>query len=274
MPPRPTAHRPFWWTLALTACVASLGCGVSQPGELDTSASDAALTAGSLNDWSCHAPARDYSRVQFRGVTLNRYTISLIHRAEAIAQSKGLPTPFSFYQGSYNSSVGASAGTHSGGGAVDVVINGNNRSQYEGIAAALREAGFAAWHRQPPAFIYHIHAIALGDTDASSAARNQVRDYAEGRDGLADRGPDGDASVGRHAPAWANIAGGQKCDTGGGGGVPTGGSCVPGGLYCSGDKVTGDARTLYRCNGRATPTVVQRCASACLVRAGQDDVCR
>ncbi len=51
------------------------------------------------------------------------------------------------------------------------------------------------------------------------------------------------------------------------------GSCVPGGTYCGGDKVSGDPDTLYRCNAGGGPTVVQRCPGSCLVRPGQDDVC-
>ncbi len=50
-------------------------------------------------------------------------------------------------------------------------------------------------------------------------------------------------------------------------------SCVAGGLYCGGDKVSGDPDTLYRCNGTSAPTVAQRCAAGCVVRPGQDDAC-
>ena len=53
-----------------------------------------------------------------------------------------------------------------------------------------------------------------------------------------------------------------------------GGNCVVGGLYCGGDKVSGDAGTLYRCNGTGAPTVVERCSAGCQVNAGSDDACR
>jgi hypothetical protein len=62
--------------------------------------------------------------------------------------------------------------------------------------------------------------------------------------------------------------------SGGGGGGTSGGDCVVGGLYCGGDKVSGDASTLYRCNGTSAPTVVEHCASGCSVNAGQDDSCK
>lgn len=55
--------------------------------------------------------------------------------------------------------------------------------------------------------------------------------------------------------------------------VPSGGNCVAGGLYCGGDKVLGDAKTLYKCNGPGTPTVIQHCASGCSVNPGVNDSC-
>lgn len=55
--------------------------------------------------------------------------------------------------------------------------------------------------------------------------------------------------------------------------VTSGGNCSPGGFYCGGDKVVGDAKTLYKCNGPGTPTVVQKCALGCVVNAGRDDSC-
>jgi murein DD-endopeptidase MepM/ murein hydrolase activator NlpD len=54
----------------------------------------------------------------------------------------------------------------------------------------------------------------------------------------------------------------------------SGGSCVPGGVYCGGDKVIGDAKTLYKCNGPGAPTVVTKCAYGCSVNAGNDDSCK
>ena len=54
----------------------------------------------------------------------------------------------------------------------------------------------------------------------------------------------------------------------------SGNNCVVGGLYCGGDKVTGDAKTLYRCNGKVTkPTVIEHCSAGCKVNSGTDDSC-
>ncbi len=55
--------------------------------------------------------------------------------------------------------------------------------------------------------------------------------------------------------------------------VTSGGNCSLNGLYCGGDKVIGDSKTLYKCNGPGTPTVVEKCASGCSVNSGRDDSC-
>jgi len=52
------------------------------------------------------------------------------------------------------------------------------------------------------------------------------------------------------------------------------GDCVAGGHYCGGDKLAGDASTLYQCNGGGVPIARGACAYGCIVRPTQDDVCR
>jgi hypothetical protein len=53
-----------------------------------------------------------------------------------------------------------------------------------------------------------------------------------------------------------------------------GNNCVVGGLYCGGDKVTGDHNTLYRCHGsKVAPTVEKHCTAGCKVNSGNDDSC-
>lgn len=119
-------------------------------------------------------------RVTRNGKTLNKRTLDMLERAEARYGG-------SFYvvQGSYNAGgVSASAGTHDGGGAVDLSVSGLNIAD---AVKALREVGFAAWYRAPLAGVWnaHIHAIAIGDADLASGARSQVAAYYAGRDGLA-----------------------------------------------------------------------------------------
>ena len=88
----------------------------------------------------------------------------------------------------------ASGGTHDGGGALDIRVNGLTSTQRWRTVRALRAAGFAAWLRTPGqcggCWPYHIHAIAIGDTDlwqrnGKYTNRDQVADYFVGRNGLA-----------------------------------------------------------------------------------------
>lgn len=173
-------------------------------------------------------PPNDYSRVQFGGVTLNNRTKIMLENANQIALKLGIFAPptkgFTLTQGSYNKGgVAASAGTHDGGGAVDINIGGMTDDQINNAVKALRMAGFAAWRRGPPTFPPHIHAIAIGDTEASPMAKQQVIDYFGGKDGLAGHGPDNaPASVGRPFPEWAKKYANGATATGG---SATGGGC-------------------------------------------------
>ena len=92
-------------------------------------------------------------------------------------------TGYAITQGSYNRSVEASFGTHSGGGAVDLSVL--QRGTYtvlwddiEPLIHALRAAGFAAWLREYGELYQdspiHIHAIAIGDQELSPAAQEQL----------------------------------------------------------------------------------------------------
>lgn len=162
------------------------------------------------NGFEQKSPAADYTRKTWRGVTLNQRTIELIQRAEIyMAQMGKTGFQFSFSQGSYSSNVAASAGTHDGGGAIDIrtsVVN-NDKKTVDTMVVALRKAGFAAWSRGRVADSFqnnkHIHAIAIGDTQASSGAKNQVASFKRGRNGLKGDGVDPDAYLGRATPSWA-----------------------------------------------------------------------
>lgn len=91
-------------------------------------------------------------------------------------------------QGSYNrGGVGASAGTHDGGGAVDLTP-----VEWQHKVHAMRAVGFAAWHRPaiPGLWSEHVHAVLIGNAKLSPAAKAQVDDYRHHRNGLADHAPD------------------------------------------------------------------------------------
>ncbi len=151
-------------------------------------------------------PKPNYSRTGFRGVTFNGRTIEMINQAEAWAKKRGVPPGWAMYQGSYHSGTSASAGTHDGGGAMDIktTADGKSAKQIRVMVEALRRAGFAAYHRAAPAWSPdHIHAIAIGDRDLSSGARSQVREYFAGGDGLTGSAPDPHSSIGRPIPEWA-----------------------------------------------------------------------
>jgi hypothetical protein len=126
------------------------------------------------------------TRIVFRGKVLNTRTRDMILAAEKI-----LGYQLQIIQGSYNAGgVAASAGTHDGGGAVDVW--GKGTSDATTVTNAMRKVGFAAWFRTPSQgnWGYHVHAIAIGDPELSRGARNQVADYLAGRNGLANDGRD------------------------------------------------------------------------------------
>src|SRR5690349_4418844 len=115
------------------------------------------------------------ARISWRGFTMNRRTVAMVEAAERLYHSK-----FAILQGSYNAGgVEASAGTHDGGGAVDVDVRTKSAAQRVAVVKALREVGFAAWLRTPAQgnWPYHVHAIAVAGKDLSKAAARQVADY-------------------------------------------------------------------------------------------------
>jgi hypothetical protein len=123
-------------------------------------------------------PPMNMSRTWYGGRLVNQRTKVLLERAAEIYGQD-----FTLTQGSYNTGVRASAGTHDGGGVVDINTDGLNIAK---AVLALRKAGFAAWHRTPAqGFSHHIHACAIGDRQMAWLARSQVQSYFNRRDGLA-----------------------------------------------------------------------------------------
>jgi peptidoglycan hydrolase-like protein with peptidoglycan-binding domain len=142
-------------------------------------------------------PAHDYTRVTYGGKRVNQRTKVILERAAAI-----FGQGFTLIQGSYNKGVSASAGTHDGGGVVDISVSGWSRSKMDNAVQALRKAGMAAWLRTPSdGFSYHIHGVAIGDREMSSAAKSQIQQWREDRNGLANRAKDPYADP---YPAWTN----------------------------------------------------------------------
>lgn len=120
----------------------------------------------------------------WRNVTLNAGTIYAMNLVEKALGHIVIPM-----QGSYSTSVGASAGTHSGGGAIDLRPYDVTR-----VVRALRAVGFAAWYRphnwDNAGGVEHIHAILIGCPDLSPAAAKQVIKYRQHLNGLANNAYD------------------------------------------------------------------------------------
>jgi peptidoglycan hydrolase-like protein with peptidoglycan-binding domain len=132
------------------------------------------------------------SRITYRGVSTNTRTKAMLLAAEGIAGST-----LTLTQGGYNpGGVDASAGTHDGGGSLDISVTGMSSSTRTKVLTALRKVGFAAWFRtEAQGFVKHIHAMAVSDPDLSSGAQHQTGDYYLGMNGLADHGADDGPSV-------------------------------------------------------------------------------
>lgn len=126
-----------------------------------------------------------YERFTFRGKILDRMTIAALLAAE-----KQYGRAFRLIQGSYNAGgVGASAGTHDGGGAVDLGWCIRFRKQNRCMRAYAKAAG---WPRPTILGLWsrHYHAIIIGNEKASSGAKSQVAEYRAGGDGLVGGTPD------------------------------------------------------------------------------------
>jgi peptidoglycan hydrolase-like protein with peptidoglycan-binding domain len=130
------------------------------------------------------------------GILINTRTQDMLAEAQRL-----LNRTLTLSQGSYNPGGDpTSAGTHDGGGVVDVSVDGMTGATRTQVAKALRQVGFAAWIRNPSQadWPWHIHAVAISDTDLSTQAQNQVGDYYLGMNGLANRGPDDGPKVTIH----------------------------------------------------------------------------
>lgn len=122
----------------------------------------------------------------WRGGNFDQRSIDMLTEMERIT---GLPIIVT--QGSYSGSVDASAGTHAGGGSVDLDVDGRTRDEIWRMLHGGRTLGWALWERTPAqGFARHLHGIALGCPDLSPAAQDQVTQYLNGTNGLYWRQPD------------------------------------------------------------------------------------
>lgn len=136
--------------------------------------------------------------VLFRGKRADARSVKMIEEAERLGG------PLVLTQGAYSTSVGASAGTHSGGGVYDFSVRGLSTAQVNRRVRALRRVGFAAWHRVPSEgpWVAHIHAVAVGCDDLAPGAARQVDALRRGRNGLANGGPDRHCAMHLPVTTW------------------------------------------------------------------------
>jgi peptidoglycan hydrolase-like protein with peptidoglycan-binding domain len=135
----------------------------------------------------------------YGGQQVNTRTSNMLAAAEAM-----LSWSLVLSQGSYTSADPTSAGTHDGGGVVDVSVTSMTTTQRWETVRALRTVGFAAWLRNPSqgSWPYHIHAAAVSDPDLAPAASNQIHDYYFGKNGLANHAPDDTPTAYQVAFTW------------------------------------------------------------------------
>ncbi|MFD4636420.1 peptidoglycan-binding protein [Lentzea sp. NPDC058436] len=146
------------------------------------------LAALGQNRYTVSHVLKPGSKVQRDGYVVNTRTQAMLTEAESL-----LGRHLVLSQGSYNPGGDpTSAGTHDGGGALDVNVDGMSAATRTAAAKALRQVGFAAWVRSPSQgnWPWHIHAVAINDTDQATQAQNQVGDYYLGLNGLANHRPD------------------------------------------------------------------------------------
>lgn len=127
--------------------------------------------------------------IQHRGrANVSERTWAALEEAERLAGFR-----FVITQGGYNKgAVDASAGTHDGGGVVDIRARDLSATRRATVVRCLRRVGFAAWLRiRSQGFdVDHIHAVLKGDKDLSRSAAAQVKSFEAGRSGLSSNRPD------------------------------------------------------------------------------------
>lgn len=125
--------------------------------------------------------------VKFRGFRFARGTPAAIKWAERRAGFT-----FGIAQGGYHTGVAASSGTHDRD-AVDFSVRTLDDREIDDMVHALRDAGFAAWHRTVAQDFdsEHVHAVRLGpQADLSRVAAQQAVAFDAHRDGLKGNGRD------------------------------------------------------------------------------------
>lgn len=134
-----------------------------------------------------------YQRTTYQGYTVDKRTRSALEWVDRHVH-KRIGKHIRMTQGSYNrGGVSASAGTHDGGGVIDLAVTGFTHREIYLINRWMRRAGFASWVRPylPGVWPMHVHAVLMGHKNAAPLAKSQMRAYLAHRDGLAGNRWDG-----------------------------------------------------------------------------------
>lgn len=127
------------------------------------------------------------TKVHVQGFITDRTTARALHAAEHLYGAR-----IRLSQGSYTNAVGASAGTHAGGGVVDLSVRGLSRSNINRLVRSCRRVGLWAWYRDHTSgFSPHIHVVRVGCTDLAPIARQQIVAARKGYNGLGHLGMGG-----------------------------------------------------------------------------------
>ncbi len=141
-------------------------------------------------------PARSKmnERVYFDGKLVTVRTRDALLYAQALWQKRGKHhKKIRLAQGSFNSSVAASANTHKGDGVVDVRTRGVGLTNAEtvSLARAMADSGIAPFIRdERDGMDPHIHGLIIADPEMDPSAKQQVRDWDKGLNGLKNRAKD------------------------------------------------------------------------------------
>lgn len=116
-----------------------------------------------------------------RNMVINKRTQAMVDMVEY-----RLGFNLTMVQGSYNTATSASAGTHDGGGVIDMRTWDLTETRRNQALAVARQVGFYAWYRTAAqGFDPHMHWVAKGDAQLSPAAKQQAKDAEAGYNGLA-----------------------------------------------------------------------------------------
>jgi len=130
-----------------------------------------------------------YDRVYFRGFPMNARDAAMVLDAE-----RRFGATVAITQGPFHPGVGASSGTHDGGGAIDWSLSGMSSRRKRKWDRAVKDTGWCAWHRP---YVYqlwpeHEHGVARGCRNLSELARWQADVAFDARkSGLVDGAYDG-----------------------------------------------------------------------------------